>query len=120
MVSLFLIVFRAASAYGAKRSKITGALRTFQTSNPGESILMCTSWSCNKSAKLDVLSGVRTKRIAHWFLHGREEGGDQNTRFSGVPAIPSTQLPIQTGVSAPTAAGGMVLGPNGGPCLFRT
>ena len=30
----------------------------------------------------------------------------QSTRFPGVPPIPSTQLPIQTGVSAPTAAGG--------------
>ena len=39
----------------------------------------------------------------------------RSTRFPGIPPIPSTQLPIQTGVSAPTAAGGMVLGLNAGP-----
>ena len=36
----------------------------------------------------------------------KEEGGYQGTRLPGVPPIPSTQLPIQNGVSAPTAAGG--------------
>ena len=36
----------------------------------------------------------------------REREIDQSTRFPGVTPIPSTQLPIQTGVSAPTAAEG--------------
>ena len=51
-----------------------------------------------------------------------QRGGerDQNTRVPGVPPIPATQLPIQTGVSAPLLLGGVVLGPYAGPCLFRS
>ena len=37
---------------------------------------------------------------------GKFSLSDQNTRVPGVPPIPSTQLPIQAGVGAPTAAGG--------------
>ena len=47
---------------------------------------------------------------------GKKEGGtDQNTRISGAPPIPSTRLPIQTGVSALTAAGGDGFGSLCGP-----
>ena len=45
----------------------------------------------------------------------REEGRDQKTRLPGVPPITSTQLPIQTGVSAPTAVGGDGFGSLCGP-----
>ena len=54
--------------------------------------------------------GVREREI--------EGGGDQNTRIPGVPPIPSTQPPIQTGVGAPTAAGGDGLGSLCGPLLI--
>ena len=53
-------------------------------------------------------------------LFSSERERYQSTRFPGAPPIPSTmQLPIQTGVSAPTAAVGGGSGSLCGPCLFR-
>ena len=51
------------------------------------------------------------------FASARREP-DESNRLPGVSPIPSTQLPIPTGVSAPTAAGGG--GPLCGPRLLRT
>ena len=49
---------------------------------------------------------------------GKEKERDQSTRFPGALLIPSTmQLPILTGVSAPTAAVGDGFGSICGPLI---
>ena len=58
-------------------------------------------------------SGPHLKRISG--LHAHLNLNETTRRGFGV-----SHLPIQTGVSAPTAAGGMDLGPYAGPYLFRT
>ena len=59
--------------------------------------------------------------LFNYFFFGRDREGEreryQGTRFPGVPPIPPTQLLIQTGVSAPTAAGGDGFGSLCGPLL---
>ena len=59
----------------------------------------------------------REKRKRRGRAREREGERDQNTRYPGVLPIPSTQLPIQTGVSAPSAAVGDCLVPLCGPLL---
>ena len=65
---------------------------------------------------LFLSSSMRTNKIKQKKKKREREGKrDQNTRFSGVPPIPSTQLQIQTGVSMPTAAWGGGFGSLCGP-----
>ena len=68
------------------------------------------------------------KRVSRYFMESTTEiyynrGGskDPNTRYSGVLPIPLTiQLPIQSGVSAPTAAVGDGFGFLCGPLIVST
>ena len=71
-----------------------------------------------KEKKEMRIQGLELATSRRLYMEGREreerEGEFKNTRIPGVPPVPSTQLSIQTGVSAPAASGGGV-GPTGGP-----
>ena len=66
--------------------------------------------------KMGMLPHIIKSNSERTGLLKREEETDQNTRFTGVPPIPSTKLPIQTGVSVLTASGGGV-GSSCGPLV---
>ena len=69
----------------------------------------------NKRESAGTSTPKKEKKKKKREREGREGGGDQIPRFPGVPPIPSTQLPIQVGVGAPTAAGWGGFGPICGP-----